>query len=303
MGLFDIFKKKNTDANVQNESAEKTLDHETELKVAEQALKAVEKKTLTPCVRLELAGDKPSIFESKVGGIGYVPHDGTIPEDKKGRQLRLLAQLDCSQVVGIEDFPKSGLLQFWILNDDVYGMSFDDITCQDTFRIVYHKDIDNTVTEEEVKAKFKENGLDGEYSMPVNGEFGLKFTSSADVMSESDVRFEKMFCEYYNAAQSKKKINSLMDMDIAPADEIEAYEQNYQNAYGHKIGGYPAFTQWDPRKEDTKYDFLLLQLDSEFGNGDEKIMWGDAGICRFFINRQRLKDLDFDDVIYNWDCC
>lgn len=48
MGLFDIFKKKNTDANVQNESAEETLDHETELKVAEQALKAVEKKTLTP---------------------------------------------------------------------------------------------------------------------------------------------------------------------------------------------------------------------------------------------------------------
>lgn len=79
MGLFDIFKKKNTDVNVQNESAEKTLDHETELKVAEQALKAVEKKTLTPCVKLELTGNKPSIFESKVGGIGYVPHDGTIP--------------------------------------------------------------------------------------------------------------------------------------------------------------------------------------------------------------------------------
>ena len=53
MGLFDIFKKKNTDVNVQNESAEKTLDHETELKVAEQALKAVEKKTLTPCVKLD----------------------------------------------------------------------------------------------------------------------------------------------------------------------------------------------------------------------------------------------------------
>ena len=66
MGLFDIFKKKNTDANVQNESAEETLDHETELKVAEQALKAVEKKTLTPCVRLELVDNRPSIFESRL---------------------------------------------------------------------------------------------------------------------------------------------------------------------------------------------------------------------------------------------
>ncbi len=57
-----FLRKKNTDVNVQNESAEKTLDHETELKVAEQALKAVEKKTLTPCVKLELTGNKPSIF-------------------------------------------------------------------------------------------------------------------------------------------------------------------------------------------------------------------------------------------------
>lgn len=91
------------------------------------------------------------------------------------------------------------------INDDVYGMSFDDITCQDTFRIVYHKDIDNTVTEEEVKAKFKENGLDGEYSMPVNGEFGLKFTSSTDVMSESDVRFEKMFVSTIMLLNRKRK--------------------------------------------------------------------------------------------------
>ena len=47
MGLFDIFKKKNTDANVQNESAEKTLGHETELKVAEQALHSSKSRTLS----------------------------------------------------------------------------------------------------------------------------------------------------------------------------------------------------------------------------------------------------------------
>ena len=41
--------------------------------------------------------------------------------------------------------------------------------------------------------------------MPVNGEFGLKFTSSTDVMSESDVRFEKMFCEYYMLLNRKRK--------------------------------------------------------------------------------------------------
>lgn len=44
MGLFDIFKKKNTDVNVQNESAEKTLDHETELKLPSRHLKLLRKR-------------------------------------------------------------------------------------------------------------------------------------------------------------------------------------------------------------------------------------------------------------------
>ena len=85
MGLFDIFKKKNTDANVQNESAEETLDHETELKVAEQALKAVEKKTLTPCVRLELVDNRPSIFESKVATSTVSTPTGSAPTWRSSR--------------------------------------------------------------------------------------------------------------------------------------------------------------------------------------------------------------------------
>ena len=32
------------------------------------------------------------------------------------------------------------------------------------------------------------------------------------------------------------------------------------------------------------------------------IMWGDCGGCNFFINKDKLKNLDFSDVLYNWDC-
>lgn len=63
-----------------------------------------------------------------------------------------------------------------------------------------------------------------------------------------------------------------------------------------------SLTQEDPRDEYSPCDFLLLQLDSEFGEGEDKIMWGDAGICNFFINREKLKNLDFSEVMYNWDC-
>ncbi|WP_026659599.1 DUF1963 domain-containing protein [Butyrivibrio sp. AC2005] len=53
---------------------------------------------------------------------------------------------------------------------------------------------------------------------------------------------------------------------------------------GGKLLGYPFFTQYDPR-EDGEYETLLFQMDSTFGEAYE-IMWGDAGICNFFINEE-----------------
>ena len=124
-----------------------------EEKYALETYRQLKAETKVPCVKMELNDDKPSIFESKVGGLGYIPHDEKFPADSKGRQLRLLAQIDCSKV-SIEEFPKAGLLQFWILNNDLCGADFDNNTKQDSFRIIYYKDIDTSVTENEIKAKF-----------------------------------------------------------------------------------------------------------------------------------------------------
>ena len=71
---------------------------------------------------------------------------------------------------------------------------------------------------------------------------------------------------------------------------------------GHKIGGYPLFTQWDPREgtnEDHK--ILLLQIDTDQFNGKE-IIWGDSRVANFFITTHDLETLNFSRVLYNWDC-
>ena len=70
---------------------------------------------------------------------------------------------------------------------------------------------------------------------------------------------------------------------------------------GHKIGGFPDFTQSDIR-EVGDYEILLLQIDS-VGTEKNEIMWGDCGIANFFIREKDLKELNFDRAIYNWDCC
>jgi uncharacterized protein YwqG len=69
------------------------------------------------------------------------------------------------------------------------------------------------------------------------------------------------------------------------------------------MGGYAFFTQSDPRDYDEAlraYNVLLLQ----FAMDDEAdIMFGDAGVANFFIKEEDLRNRNFRDVLYNWDCC
>ena len=96
----------------------------------------------------------------------------------------------------------------------------------------------------------------------------------------------------------EQKIKEIYDLGDAVGEMLS---EEY-GGFGHKIGGYPAFTQWDPRAEDDPRTVLLLQIDSEYRRGNTKIMWGDAGIGGFFCTPEALAARDFSDVLYNWDC-
>lgn len=290
MGLLDIFKQKDS-VPEKATTCEKT---DSGANMVKEIREEILKKTAIPYMKLQLTDTKPGLFDSKVGGIGYVPHDAKIPEDSKGTQLRLLAQLGCAEIT-LEDFPHQGLLQFWILNDDVSGLNFDDNTLQDTFRVLYFKEPDQTVTEKEVCEKMAASS-DEEDLFPVRGCYGLAFSAGVDTISSGDYRFENCIKrlvrqDYPEEAESLlENIDDFMDED--------------GNDWGgsHKIGGYPGFTQWDPRGEGDSHNVLLFQLDSDCHNSQDRVLWGDCGIGNFFINRENLKNCDFRDVIYNWDC-
>lgn len=274
--------------------------------------------TEIPCMRLKLVDTTPGIAESKFGGRGYVPHDAAIPTNSEGVQMRLLAQIDCRQIT-IPDFPTSGLLQFWAINDDLTGCNFDNNTEQKDFRICYYETVDPTVTEEEVAAKegnHQPYEEDEEDFFPIDGCFGLEFEQTTDRMSMCDYRFQKKMAELMWELYPEQAKPLLADEDAKEAfeEELEEYIEEQDeldetpdwmpNAFGHKIGGYPGFSQWDPRdipKEDD-HDILLLQIDTD-DIGERGIMWGDSGVANFFISRENLKQRNFQDVIYTWDCC
>lgn len=95
------------------------------------------------------------------------------------------------------------------------------------------------------------------------------------------------------------------------SDEADQSYETYHDHFGstgHKLGGYPFFTQADPRQYDENiHDYVLLfQMDSDYdykdGEQGKDIMWGDVGVANFFICPEDLKNKDFSKVLYNWDC-
>lgn len=284
----------------------------SELELAKQIAAEVVAANAEPVLRFTLEqGAEPGIFESKVGGTPYLPRDMAWPVDSKGMGMELLAQVDCAALEGLPDFPHTGLLQFFAALDDVFGVGFDDQTAQAGFRVLYHETADPSVTAEEVlakKAKAPQPEGDNRYYTPVFGIYGVRFApASIQHISEQDYRAWVQFLQKWNELHGT---DFKTQWDYYKATKISReFPSPEGKAPWHQLGGYPYFTQEDPRCGDDQLadlDVLLFQLDSDMRKRDEGgdlVMWGDCGVGNFFINREALKRRDFSRVCYNWDCC
>ena len=267
-----------------------------------------------PAVRFSLEPGEPGIFESKAGGTPYLPRDMAWPLDDRGFGMGLLAQVDCAGLAGLPDFPTTGLLQFFTAWDEVFGADFDDPVTQKCFRVLYHETVDRSVTAEEVEAKKAAAPVpegDLEFCTPLC-EGPCRIILKAPVkqgMNGYDPSFEPMFTERWSRIRPDFPIKRVWDLYSQVPVRLRDYsatEQPGWDAPFHQLGGYPDFTQYDPRPG--KYDdldVLLFQLDSDYDGQRKKytVLWGDSGVANFFISRDALRRRDFSRVCYNWDCC
>ncbi|MGR5972141.1 DUF1963 domain-containing protein [Bacillus cereus] len=112
-------------------------------------------------------------------------------------------------------------------------------------------------------------------------------------MTSRDYRFEKMFSEEIDWEEIVDEENNI---------ELGELYDDLCKDFGHKIGGYPFFTQTDPREWEEKYqqhDILLLQIDTD---DSLNIMWEILVLLISLLKKEDLLNLDFSNVIYNWDC-
>lgn len=244
--------------------------------------------TIKPYIKIQLGNDKtPTCWQSKFGGFPYMPKEFKYPTSITGEYLYLLAQINFAEIPSLEGLPARGILQFYLANDNMYGCDLKDPIKQDKFRVVYFPNI--SLNQQDIIKDYSFLNQLNKHNLPFEGCSSIKFEICQEPISISDYQF------------------AIFNSDHTSNDLYDEYWNNFKAA-GHKLLGYPYFSQEDPRgyfldnqQNNSDAYILLLQIDSD-QNSDIKIMWGDMGVANFFIKRSDLDELDFSKILYNWDC-
>lgn len=268
-----------------------------------QACFSILEQTVLPYLKLAAVRKPVGLYDSKFGGIPYLPPDFAYPHNENPQSdrkpLKLLAQINFEQLSPLPKFPKEGILQFYISyesSEDMYGLDLNNGRSQAAWRVVYHKDI---IKDESLLQNPPELPKDKNEVFPFDGEFALIAEANSMPVTDTDFRWQDFWENVFMADPVCKQLcDKYTDDDIRDA-LVESMGSN-----GHRMGGYPVFTQSDPREwaANEQHTVLLLQIDSQSDNSWE-IIWGDAGVANFFITPDALEKCDFSDVLYNWDCC
>lgn len=297
MGLFNLFKKKPDTKEPQKFS----------LSDANKITAEMETMSRKSAYKLTLDRERtPSLTDTKFGGVPYWDSRCEYPVSSKGEKLFLLAQINLSDVKDCEKLPSSGLLQFFIGANDLYGMDFENYISNDSFRVVYHENLDESITKDDVLSlgiPTNLNGEDDDFLFPVAGELAVNVATTEVSIGTEDFEYER----YMNKAASELKIKHPDETPFSLfPEEVFDRECEAQRNSGHWLFGYAYFTQNDPRDYmvDLQDYILLFQMDSDYaGDSKHEVLWGDCGVGNFFIKPDDLEKLDFSKVMYNWDCC
>lgn len=243
-------------------------------------------KTKKHCIGISASSIKNStrdlqIWESKFGGIPYFPNGIEYPRNKEKKPLYLLAQINFIDMPRLEFFPLDGILQFYIDDDELYGVDFDS-GGGEGFKVIYIPNIG--IYDKQADLSFV-NKSPNEF--PISCPHGLQFYNSNLPIPSDHPFFEQVYSPYVKNDKFEGE------------DFIDLYSLLIEGANNHQIGGYISFIQGEPEfMLNTSEEYiLLLKIGYE-----EEVCFGDAGSAYFFITKQDLENLDFSKVKYYWDC-
>ncbi|MGE6257081.1 YwqG family protein [Heyndrickxia sporothermodurans] len=237
------------------------------------------------------------IGQSKFGGLPDLPSTISFPTYKNG-DLTFLAQLNLQEVEVFDQkqlLPKKGFLYFFYdIEEQPWGFDTDD---HDAYKVLY---FDGDVNELKRTPYPKETE---DYSpLPsykINFEEIFTFPEEFDGGGFNEEESEN----YYEFRSSVVETNHENELSTYPMHYMLGEPYNIQNNVFEEIVYYDNKEKLDwyskELNEASNQMVLLFQMDSD---DDLNVMWGDAGIIYFCINKEDLKNQKFAQTKFILQC-
>ena len=252
--------------------------------------------TIKPYLELALIPDENlTWWQSKFPGrqksqesFPYLPKGFDYPKTAEGEYLHLLAQINFAEAPHLEGFPERGILQFYITNDDRYGLpDSEDLFEQNRYRILYFRKPD--FNEDHLTTDFsflpeKDNGFVDPYPVKCSA---IQWTKGYVPISKYDYNFyNRIFSELIDNGMIKDGMEDLYEeLDKTCESILTGTNCDIQ------MGGYRFHLSDDPRcsydSEEQPFDTLLFS-----------IRLVENGSLFFYIQSSALAKCDFSKVLY-----
>lgn len=176
--------------------------------------------------------DQDNIALSKIGGTPFCPKKrgffkkSSYPTDQRGEPLFLLTQINFIDAPRIAPFPLDGILQFYIRDDEYYGLNLDDPFDRSGFKVVYIP-YEDTFLEHDPKVPLS---LTPGEEFPVDRTVALTFVNSHQTPELDSELFESKFLNHFYSQSERDEFIDYYCKYLASQDQ-------------HQIGGYPKFIQ------------------------------------------------------------
>lgn len=262
-------------------------------------------KTVKPYIKIATkAATQLQLWQSKFAGNPYLPKGSAYPLSASNTPLILLAQINFAETPALSPFPKQGILQFFIADEDEgYGIDHEDKTNQADFRVIYYPSIvkdEATLTTDFAFLSESDNNVE-------SASCALNFSLEQMPMTSEDYH---SVTAIWGMEPGPHPVTIMQAVHQTAEETLVQYrELPLFDDVMHQIGGYPTFTQGDPRpyialrnpERDLEKEnwILLFQIHTD---GNTTITWGDNGIANFFIKEADLIKADFTNIFFNWDC-
>lgn len=293
--LLEIYEKEGTEGLLKLHLTPKEIDEVVSL--IDKDINKLEKKqdnlfnkviekfkesTKKDCYEIELLDEEPSILDDKIGGIPYFPEGEEYPIDKNGNPMALLLQINLKKI-DLDGYPKKGILEIYTDKDVNYPSEY--------------------------AIKYFDEGLNFKKDLPkvdvsnyiIKKPYKISLKKSINYMSPNDYRFENIFCDI---------VNSVYKTDLKYLGNVDDYFKEFDwfeklsNSCDKPLvsfGGYPDFTQRDPRdNEMEEKEECIFKLDSIVDM--DNITLGDSGILNVLITKKDIENCNFENGIVTWDC-